>query len=327
MSAARPRESTAHQPAGGPASRIALLAACAAVFGFIEPPEATLGWNALFDIGHFFLFGFVTLALLDLTAFVNPRTAVSRRELMAVAVAFVLAVGSEVAQLFIATGVASIGDVLRDLAGVASALSLRRHRPNDSWPRSALPAVVGWVGVTAFVLVLIPSAAIIGVYCARDRAVPVVAGFDGSWWERWLVSTTNAALAEHETGNTDEVASDKPKATLLLGTGYSDLTVTEPFPDWSAFSTLDFTMVLAGTTPVTLGVSVNDRWYNGMDSDRFMRIDAVAPGRHRMVVPLDTVARALVGRRMDMTAIRRFRIFALGLTQPTALSLSRIQLK
>ena len=63
-------------------------------------------------------------------------------------------------------------------------------------------------------------------------------------------------------------------------------------------------------TSVSLTIRIEDFHHNGLYDDRFNRVFAVNPGAYKIVIPLDDVKNAPAFRKMDMSAISAFYLFA-----------------
>jgi hypothetical protein len=181
-------------------------------------------------------------------------------------------------------------------------------------------------------LLLVASAAHLGTttaaYVARDRAMPTLVAFDGTWWERWFVELGDSVLTARTRPPGLEVSLDEPLARLDLEPGeYPGVGIVEPYPDWSGYRRLAFTIVSDRDRPLTLVIRVHDAAHDQRYEDRFNRALSVAPGVNRFAIPLDDIRRAPDRREMDMRRIRGVLLFAYQRTQPTNVYLGPIRLE
>jgi hypothetical protein len=181
-------------------------------------------------------------------------------------------------------------------------------------------------------LLLVASAAHLGMttaaYVARDRAMPTLLAFDGTWWERWFVELGDSVLTARTRPPGLEASFDEPLARLDLEPGeYPGVGIVEPHPDWSGYRRLAFTIVSDRDAPLTLVIRVHDAAHDQRYEDRFNRALPVAPGVNRFAIPLDDIRRAPDRREMDMRRIRGVLLFAYQRTQPTNVYLGPIRLE
>jgi len=278
----------------------------------------------LFDAGHAVLFGVVMLLVSGL-----PWVRSGGKALL---ITLLLAAASEILQLADPTRDASIGDFLRDGAGAVAFLLLRASSGPPADRRVPGSTVV--VGSLALRLaasglllsVAAPFLLVCGIYIERNRAFPTLFRLDGSWWESRLISTGNATLVTSVTSPVD--AHDGVAALLLLRPGVSPGVVfDEPFPDWSAFHRLAFTVLSVADAPITLTIRVHDEWHDQRFADRFNRRIAIAPGENRVSIPLNEIRQAPVGREMDLHRVRSIMLFVYRLDRPARVYLGPLVLE
>jgi hypothetical protein len=285
------------------------------------PPEPTLFWNASFDVGHVLVFAAITTVLLDLIgrrqAVPDPRAAVG----WTVAATLALAAGTELLQALDPDHDAALGDFVRDAAGMTVALLLRVAAP-------ARISTVRRLTVAAIVAaVLAPLFGVAGVYVQRNRAFPVVIPLTGSAWERRLLSFRGAELVP---GGCETFGSSDtdPRARLSIQPGtYPGFFVREPYPDWRGFHRLVFRAAANVDQSITLTLRIHDARHDNQYADRFNMALAIAPGDHRIEIPLETIRLAPEGRDMDLGNIRGIGVFAYQLSRPGQVCLSAFRLE
>jgi len=196
---------------------IAVLGAAAvllcAVLVFVDPPESTLFWGAVFDAGHPLLFG--AFALLALILISKWRGRGRASYLLAFGVSLGLGIASELLQACWSTD-ASAGDVARDAVGITAFLlgyaALDRKRG-----RTARLLLAGVIFLSAYV----PIIATFRAYSQRDAAFPVIFNFDAPWQQRFLERRLCDVL---------------PHGRLVLQSGeFPGIVIDEPYPDWNGW--------------------------------------------------------------------------------------------
>jgi hypothetical protein len=101
----------------------------------------------------------------------------------------------------------------------------------------------------------------------------------------------------------------------------------EPYPDWSGYHRLVFSVESHADRPIPLTVRVWDSRHRGDDDDRFDRRITIHPGRQQIDIPLDDVRMAPAHREMDMQRIRGLEVFFWQVHRPFDLALSPLQLQ
>lgn len=312
---------------------VLLLVAPLLILAFGAAPRRSMFLDALFDAGHTPLFGGIALAVLGLLRARAPGAPDGATRWRAFLLAVAVGAATEVLQVFQASREPSLGDLARDAAGAAAFLLLlpwRRPTPHaDSrWAVRRRR----WMAVSAGVLLIAASVARLGLttaaYIARDRAMPVLAAFDGAWWERWFVETQDSRLTAPAKPTRLVPSIDEPLARLDLAPGaYPGIGIVEPHPDWSGHRALVISIVSDLDAPLPLVIRVHDEAHDQRHEDRFNRAISVAPGVNRFVIELDDVRRAPDRREMDMRRIRGVLLFAYQRTQPTHVYLGPIRLQ
>lgn len=319
-------ERAAEWPERLPASGVfTLLSVLFLGFYLVNPPERTLAWDELFNAGHVVLFAAVFVLVRVWVSRAAPLWSDGGKDGATLGVIAVLALASEASQIPLDTRVASITDVLRDVAGafIAVALTTRQRWRSQSVWRSRL---AGLAAAAMIGLVMINPLAAAAVYYERDRQFPVVATWTGAWWEDWLIVARDAELApapsDHE-GDRRRTWTE----IRLNEARYPGVAITEPYPDWSGYARLVFDVDNDGAQALVLGVDVHDRSYEGRDDQRFNQNVVVGPGLHRIEIPLSSLRRHLSDRPLDLTAIRGIRVYGIAIPHPCSVRLSDLRLE
>jgi hypothetical protein len=285
------------------------------------PPEPTLFWNALFDVGHVLVFAAITSVLMDLVG--GGRANLGSRAVgWTVAATLALAAGTELVQSLEPHRDAAFLDLVRDAAGMTLALLLRGAGPSS--PTRTLRRLIAAVIALA---VMTPFVATAAIYVERKKAFPVVIRLDGSFWERRLLSFHRSELVP---GGCELFGSpgSNPLARLSFQPAtYPGFSFKEPYPDWRGFQRLVFQAAADADQSITLTLRIHDARHNDRYADRFNMALAITPGDHRIEIPLETIRRAPHGRELDLGRIRGIGVFAYQLGQPRHVCLSALRLE
>lgn len=308
------------------ALRCAALAILAAIFLTLDPPEDTFFWDNVFDLGHIVLFASVTALIFSALGIVLPGIRLGPRLLLTAASAVSLAVGSEVIQLFQYDRDASIGDVGRDVAGSLAYLLLT-VATSRAW--RIAPVVRAGLAVAAVVVLsaaVFPFLRTMSYYQARDEAFPVLLRFDGSDWEKRLLTVRDASFSQNEPG-ADQLLSTRTIRLDLSPAVYPGWSYAEVHADWTGFKRLGFTIVSDSDEPLKLRLRIIDRKYNRRFEDRYNMTIDVTRGVYPISVPIEDIRTSPQGREFELTEVRGIALYALNLKKPTHIHLTSLQLE
>jgi hypothetical protein len=311
---------------------LVLTAGLVLALEYITEPEQTIVWKTLFDLGHAPLFGIVALQLRKLVVAVRGPAPERQRSLEAFILAVGVGIATEIVQLFQPGRDASASDVVRDAAGAAAFLLVRHAArsapgtpPGGQRPRRAALLTAAFLLLAA---VGAPFIVAMALYRERDNAMPTLYALDGSWWERRLISGRHARLVPASAGVHPDGAAGFPLTRLELEPGkYAGLVFSEPYPNWSGYTRLAFTIRSDLATPITLTLRIHDLGHNQRYEDRFNRDITVTPGEHQVTIGLDEIGHAPKGRQLDLTRIRGIVLFAYRLDRPAHIYLGSLRLK
>lgn len=298
--------------------RVALLVLMAAgllaSLELLRAPEATILWKAIFDAGHAPLFGLLALGLLGLSLLLLPwsRRDRWRHYVLALTVALGLGVLTEAWQFF-GPRDADLWDLLRNALGASSFLLFAATLDPQMaarFPENRLPlrAMLRVVAVTVFLLPLVPAAVVGSAYLARNAAHPVIHEFR-SYWESFFLETVNsrvtlAYLPEDLRGEDPENL--VLEAKFYGGHDYPRVFFHEPYPDWSGYEALAFTVWSGQDEPVRLVFRVADAPREARKPDPFKRVLRVEPGVNRFRIPLAEIRDDEPDREFDLSRVWRF---------------------
>jgi hypothetical protein len=295
------------------------------VFEFLNPPEVTLWWDALFDLGHVLLFFFVFGLILDCSKRLYSRTDPGRRLAGSLAVTIALAAVSEWQQQWQATRDPSLGDFLRDVTGACLFLLVFGHEAlarQPPWFSTRLRLLVGAGLVTA---VLVPFAMVTNVYVQRRLAFPTLVRMDGSHWEGTLMTAGGAHFVPTTLAHSAAVTG---LARLdLEAVRYPGLTFDEPYPDWRGFRQLVFSAASKDVEPIAMRIRIHDRNHGERFDDRFNSEITLTNTVQSFAIPLEVIRNAPAGRKMDMANIRGIGFYALHLAAPSSIYIGAFHLE
>lgn len=181
-------------------------------------------------------------------------------------------------------------DVYYDLLGVAAVWGYWEYRTRGR----PVPGAAGLL--FALLLLPIPVEKLVHLHAA-EQAFPVLEDFREGWRKRYW-ETTGIVTVSRDQGL--EIASDgtEPFPGLFLG---------HPVQDWTGFEAL--VLDLKVKNPVAFTLRVDDRVEPDGYNDRFQEEYQLAPGDHRLCIPVDRFGRTSGGRRMSLKSIIRMGLF------------------
>ncbi len=288
-----------------------------------RPPDDTLLWNAVFDIGHIVLFAVATALVRQMLRTVWPDGAEWIAVAWTCAIVSGLAVLSEVVQVMDPTRHPSAGDVVRDLLGAGFYLTGRALLVQPATRVAAVGLVAAMT--LSFAAALSPLAGVRAVYRERDRAFPTLLAFGHSAWERALVLTS--AIEE---APCDQSAATVPCEGFVDVTFYPDVfagyEIREVAPNWSAYDHIALCIILPhGNGPLELVVRARDRTQVRNEADGSEVVVELEPGLNAVSIPLSTFTTAST-RPVSLTQMRRLAVFMTGLTNSSRLKLGPFKL-
>jgi len=273
-------------------------------------------WSTVQNAGHIPLFGILSLVMLALSKrLLGDR--ISRRYvhyLLAFWLTVTIAGCSELMQYF-GPRDADFHDLLMDVLGAASFLGLyitSDRRMATTWRK------IGKFGKTPVrlgSLLLLAAAftqpALWGLaYHYRRQAFPQICSFE-SYWENKFLIAQNAELTIVSPPNSWAGGGDNRVGKLTLKpAAYPGLMVREPYPDWTGYDFLAFTVYSELDHSISLGLRIDDIHHNYLYEDRFTRKLTIEQGLNRFQIPLVEVRRAPAKREMDMANIAMILLFA-----------------
>jgi len=279
-------------------------------------PADTFFWRSIFDAGHIPLFGIISIAILRLLQtiweqrFANPLI----HYVIAFCLTGLLGLTTEIIQYFTPRD-ADIGDIVTDGVGAVCFLGLYltfdRRLPGSGISLSrGQKYFIRFAVVILGLVAMIPTLNWIGAYIQRNNSFPEICTFE-STWEQKFIFADNASLSivpapeifgginSNHVGRIDFKKSGNPA-----------FIIAEPYPDWSGYDHLSFSVLSESPENLTLDFRINDRRHNNDYYDRFNRLLSIHPGLNRIRIPLKDVRMAPKTRQMNMQKIDLIILFA-----------------
>jgi len=177
------------------------------------------------------------------------------------------------------------------------------------WGRRAKTAVL-LVALLIITLGITPVVLWTAAYWYRNNAYPQICGFE-SFWESSFRKTSDAELVVAASPEGWKCSPDNRVARLTFQpTTYPEFIVLETVPDWSKYEYFTFEVYSELDSESYLTLRIEDIYHNNRYDDRFNRRIPVSPGLNQVAISLHDIRTAPKHRKMDMTAVRTFSLFA-----------------
>lgn len=295
---------------------VALMAALLVPLLFLDIPENTRFWQALFNAGHAPVFGVLSLIFLGLSlvTFGDNFKRQIYHYITAFVASVVMAFGTEIAQIFTGRD-AEMGDVARDLIGAVAILGLTMTVDRQLYKLRRLPA--GWritmARVLCALLLLSPLASVAVwslAYRERDHMAPYLYRFDTPLGHQFMfVEAARLDIVPPPQGWLDSGITTVGRLTFEP-TMYPQMYINEIYPDWRGYDSLRFDLYLPRRDSCRLTLRINDVPHNEEYADRYNHTFWVPHGFSRVAIPLAEVAQAPQGRQMQMDRIETLILFS-----------------
>ncbi len=296
-----------------------------------RPPRSTMLWHEVYNLGHIPLFGLFAVLVLEISRASLGRLLV--RPLahygIALGATVVVSIATELLQLNMPGRQAELQDALHNVIGGLCFLALRACLDTALWQPDK-SRMRRWVAVAASLTLLVsfwPLANLGWHYGMRAAAFPVLVDFD-SRWQRPFLSSPRAGLDKMQApAGWTQRKNQKIVAVKFMVAPWPGVSMHEPYPDWSGFTTLRFDVYSELSHPVDLILRIDDINHNNQYRDRFNRTFSVQPGLNQIAVPLSDVRNAPSGRDLDLQEITQMILFSRRPEKPFTLYLSDIWLE
>ncbi len=284
--------------------------------GYRAPRSVCAAW----DLGHVVAFSLWTYLLVTRTSLARATPA----RQWGAALAFCLGAGAatEVVQL-LTGGDASIGDLLRDMAGGVTAVAWLS--PSSKVLPAGLRAATRTFAAALLLVACLPLAAALGDEAIARAQFPVLSDFETPFEQsRW---DGNARLSR------DRSVARHGKASLRVDMDTSEYSgaFLVYFPrNWKGFRWLTAAVFNPSPAGLDLVCRIHDEAHERGDQpyeDRYNKRFRIGPGWSEIRVDLGEVAAAPAGRTMDLGAIRAVGFFAVRLPAPRTVFLDSVRLE
>ncbi len=296
-----------------------LVLAAAAIIVFLHTyqlPDNTRSWKAIGDAGHVPVFGLLSIILL-IMSYQTLRTRINKplwHYLIALLLTTLVGSISEIVQIFGARD-ADIVDLARDFAGALAFLGIYFLIDRQTVEYRSRIGLRGrsliWAGcVATLILAIYHLGLVTAAYAERDKAFPAICTFDASWEKTfWIRQDTEVEVVEPPEGWMSINGTRVGRLTFNPVT-YPGFHIQEPYPDWRGYSLLSFDIFSDLDTTVSLYFRLHDTHHNKDFKDRYNNQFVIEPGLNQISIPVEDIENAPAGRKMDLTNIRTFGIFA-----------------
>jgi hypothetical protein len=164
---------------------------------------------------------------------------------------------------------------------------------------------------------------------ARQRAAPMLMPFDEPWLQRylWIDAGVTFRTGEIPNGWPADAGANVARIRVPSDEPFPGIGVHEPFPDWRGYATFALDVFNPGTEPLALGLRIEDFHHNTQYYDRFNRALSIEPGFQTVRIALDEVERGPRQRRLFMSRMNGFKLFAIRPQQPVEFFLGNVRLE
>jgi VanZ family protein len=302
---------------------------------WIPVPSHTFLWKAVNNFAHVPLFGIVAIVLLNISRMLF--TALSRQPIrhyvVAIMSVLVLALLTEVLQSFSATRHPEVSDVLHDLVGALCGLGLFfTYDPQVSgkwvqWRQFPRSAIIRMSVALILGLTLLPVAGWTYAYWDRAMRFPDLLQFS-SYWEMKFVKASDSDLQlVSPPAGWKKSSEDRVGRVAFHAKTYPGIRIDEPYPDWRGYSHFQLDIFSELPTPQLVVIRIDDSHHNNEQTDRFNKAITILPGLNHIRIPMDGIRQALVGREMDLSAIKTILLFAVNPPEEFSLYVDTIRLE
>lgn len=302
---------------------------------WIPVPSQTFLWKAANNFAHVPLFALVAILLLRGSRIWNKaatRTPL-RHYCFAMVGVLAFALLTEALQSLSATRHPELSDVGRDLLGAICALGWSvtgdqqmsgklaqwRKCPRSVMIRSCVMLILG--------LAFLPVVGWTYAYWDRAMRFPDILQFS-SYWEMKFVQASDSDLqvVPPPAGWGKSVEDRVGRVTFHTKT-YPGIRIAEPYPDWRGYSYFQLDIFSELSRPQSMVIRIDDFHHNNEYTDRFNKVITISPGLNHIRIPIDDIRQALVGREMDLSAMKAVLLFAVNPPEAFSLYIDNVRLE
>ncbi|MDH3914561.1 MAG: hypothetical protein OEU49_01915 [Chromatiales bacterium] len=313
---------------------MAALAGIAALLWVLvagRPPQPTLLWKEIFNLGHIPLFGMVALlALVAARAFLpaGPGRPL-RHYLLAFVVVALISLVSEIAQINMASRQVEVQDAVHNLLGAICFLVIRSAFDPLLWDSDSR-APRGLLLVAASLALFVASWTLIELawhYGMRSAAFPRIVDLDSGWQQPFIsAQRADIGLVPAPAG-WKEKSGHRVSVISFPQNPWPGVTIREVYPDWTRMKAYRMQVFSTQDHSVHLTIRIEDALHNQRHNDRFNRTLSIEPGLNDVSIPLKDIRDAPVGREMDLSQVWQLILFTSRPEEPLELHISDIWLE
>jgi hypothetical protein len=274
---------------------------------FVGGPQFvdTRSFQNFWDFGHVILFALFSSIVLKDSKWLGSKK-LSIQFTLIIGFTFILGSLIEVIQLYIGRTYEFV-DVWRSIVGSLLGIVFSKEFKNVK------PYIIKTARVFVLLLLLIATWPLIKSLTDETQAkidFPIIADFENPFeLEKWYghcYATINDEFVFH--GN------NSLKAELLT-VKYSGFSISYFPTDWQGYSTIKFNLYLPTADSLRLTCRIHDVEHNNQFNDRFNKSFYIKQGWNEITFDLQDVIKAPENRKMDITNIKTFAVFAISLKQ------------
>jgi hypothetical protein len=152
---------------------------------------------------------------------------------------------------------------------------------------------------------------------------------NAAWVERylWIDEGVSYRRAEAHSGWPSDVPQDTARIVLPNDQPFPGIGMREPFADWQGYQAFAFDIYNPSDKPLALGLRIEDFHHNDQYYDRFNRALSIEPGFHTVRIPLAEIERGPRERRLFLSRMNGFKLFAIRPMAPLEFYLGNVRLE
>ncbi len=285
---------------------------------FIPVPSETFLWRAVYNFGHVPLFGVVAILLLWVSRelFKSSAWPGLRQYGIALLGALVLALVTEVLQSLDVARESSVSDIVHDLIGATCGLVLFfifDKQLSGSWvqwrqfPRNVLLCVCV---VLVLCFTLGPVVEWAYAYWDRAKRFPALIDFSSDWEMKFVKENDSELSVVIPPEGWKHSSVDYVGRVTFHPKKYPGIHLQETYPDWRGYTYLVMDVYSELSNPQTIALRIDDLYYTNRYDDGFNRRIEILPGLNHIKIAIEDIRQAPVDRETDLSAMRKFLLFA-----------------
>lgn len=311
------------------ALRIGLVGVLLALVVLAPFPGSTRLFRALHNAAHAPVFG--CIAVLILTLLRSRSRTRDWKPIAQYAAAFLasafLGAATELLQIPVARD-ASLIDLSNDVLGAAAFLTAFAVFDARVQQRVLIKGVLAGAAVLMLTVSALPLLRAALEQVRRESHFPVLADFTRKFDGYYIEENLSALAFEPMPSTWRRQPDEHVLAIEFQSEPWPGVTLDEPSPDWSGYSTLALDVTNPTDVPLALVVRVHDRAHNHEFSDRFNRVFTIAARtRSELRIAVSEIRAAPAGRAMNMREVEALMLFRGEGSGASRMYLSRVWLE